>query len=241
MNFDIGNWFLEGWKAFFEMMSPWWPNAADISEDILNSLIETLVMTGVTAVIAGLIGMFFGVILVVTAPNGILPNRILFQIIDKAVNIFRSIPFVILLTLVLPLTRLLVNTSIGTAAAIVPLIVATIPFYARQVQLALVEVDSGVVEAAQAMGCSPLEIIFRVYLREGLPSLIRVSANTIISLIGLTTMAGAVGGGGLGYLAISRGYNRFQTDIIIVATGLTLLIVFISQWIGGWLEKKATH
>ncbi|MER2064659.1 MAG: ABC transporter permease subunit, partial [Alkalibacterium sp.] len=126
-------------------------------------------------------------------------------------------------------------------AAIVPLVVGTVPFYSRQVQNALLEVDSGVIEAAEAMGSSPLEIIFRVYLKEGLPSIVRVSSVTIINLIGLTAMAGAIGGGGLGNLAISRGYNRFQDDVTLVATGAILVIVFISQFIGNYFVRKTSH
>ena len=156
------------------------------------------------------------------------------------VNLFRSIPFIILAMLLIPLTRFIVGTTIGIPGAIVPLVIATVPFFSRQVQLALLEVDKGVIEASVAMGCTPLEIIFRVYLKEGLPSLIRASSLTTISLIGLTTMAGAFGAGGIGNLAISRGYNRFQGDVIVVATIIMLIIVFISQAIGDFLEKRAT-
>lgn len=150
-------------------------------------------------------------------------------------------PFIILLALIAPFTRLVVGTTIGTTAAIVPIIVGIIPFYSRQVENALLEVDPGIVEAAQAMGSSPLEIIFGVYLKEGLPSLVRVSAVSIINLIGLTTMAGVVGGGGLGDLAIARGYNRFQMDVTIVSTLLIMVIVFITQWIGRILIKRTSH
>ncbi|MFZ2774212.1 MAG: ABC transporter permease subunit, partial [Trichococcus flocculiformis] len=146
-----------------------------------------------------------------------------------------------LMALIVPFTRLVVGTSIGTTASIVPLVVATVPFYARQIQNALVEVDAGVIEAAQSMGASPGEIIFRVYLKEGLPGIIRVSSVTIINLIGLTAMAGAIGGGGLGNLAITRGYNRFQNDVTLVATIIILIIVFISQAIGNALVKKVSH
>lgn len=211
-----------------------------VFDEIVKSTIETLIMTGITGVIAGVLGIALGVALVVTRYDGILANKVIYAILDKTVNVFRSIPFLILSMLIIPFTRFLVGTSIGLSGAIVPLTVATIPFFARQVQLALLEVDPGVIEASVAMGCTPLEIIFRVYLKEGLPSLIRASSLTIISLIGLTTMAGAFGAGGLGNLAISRGYNRFQGDVIIVATGIMLVIVFISQLIGSYLEKRAT-
>lgn len=198
-------------------------------------------MTVFTALIAGVLGILLGVTLVVTERGRILENQRLYSSLDRAVNVFRSVPFIIMLALIAPLTRLLVGTSIGTTAAIVPLVVGTVPFYSRQIQNALLEVDRGVIEAAESMGSSPGEIIFRVYLKEGLPSIIRASSVTIINLIGLTTMAGAIGAGGLGNLAISRGYNRNQMDVTLVATGVILIIVFASQFVGNYLEKKISH
>lgn len=221
--------------------SSYFKNVAVLKTEIIESTLETLYMAGVTAFIAGVLGITLGVILVVTDENGILKNTLLYRFLDNIVNTFRSLPFIILLALVVPLTRLLVHTSIGTTAALVPLVIGTVPFYARQIQVALLEVDPGVIEAAQSMGSSPLEIIFRVYLKEGLTSIIRVSALTIINVIGLTTMAGAIGGGGLGNLAIARGYNRYQNDVTLVATFIILVIVFISQFIGNQLVKKTSH
>lgn len=217
------------------------PNVSEIWDEVLLSTWETLYMTLVAGLIAGILGVILGVILVVTEDGGILESRHLYNVLDKLVNIFRSLPFIILMALIVPFTRLVVGTSIGTTASIVPLVVATVPFYARQIQNALVEVDAGVIEAAQSMGASPGEIIFRVYLKEGLPGIIRVSSVTIINLIGLTAMAGAIGGGGLGNLAITRGYNRFQNDVTLVATIIILIIVFISQAIGNALVKKVSH
>lgn len=213
---------------------------ARVTQEIIKSTIDTLLMVGITGLIAGVLGIALGVVLVVTREGNILENKILYATLDKVVNLFRSIPFIILAMLLIPLTRLIVGTTIGIPGAIVPLVIATVPFFSRQVQLALLEVDKGVIEASIAMGCTPLEIIFRVYLKEGLPSLIRASSLTTISLIGLTTMAGAFGTGGIGNLAISRGYNRFQGDVIVVATIIMLIIVFISQAIGDFLEKRAT-
>ena len=213
---------------------------ARVTQEIIKSTIDTLLMVGITGLIAGVLGIALGVVLVVTREGNILENKILYATLDKIVNLFRSIPFIILAMLLIPLTRLIVGTTIGIPGAIVPLVIATVPFFSRQVQLALLEVDKGVIEASIAMGCTPLEIIFRVYLKEGLPSLIRASSLTIISLIGLTTMAGAFGAGGIGNLAISRGYNRFQGDVIVVATIIMLIIVFISQAVGDFLEKRAT-
>lgn len=217
------------------------PNVTPIWDDVWVAFLETLYMVTMTALIAGVLGIILGVILLITDEYGLTPNHLLYNILDKIVNVFRSLPFIILLGVIYKLTRFIVGTSIGSTAAIVPLVISTTPFFARQIQNALLEVDPGVVEAAQAMGTSNLDIIFRVYLKEGLASIIRVSAVTIINVIGLTAMAGAVGGGGLGNLAISRGYNRFQDDVILVATGLILIIVFISQAIGNYLVKKVSH
>jgi D-methionine transport system permease protein len=198
-------------------------------------------MSFFTSIVSGVLGIFFGVILVVTRQGGILENLFIFNVLDKVVNIVRSIPFIILLSLLVGVTRLIVGTSIGATAALVPLIVGVVPFFARQVEIALLEVDPGVIEAAEAMGTSPIGIIFRVYLLEGLPGIIRVSALTIINVIGLTAMAGAVGAGGLGSLAVTRGYNRFQTDVTWVAMIIILILVFISQAVSNWIIKKISH
>lgn len=176
-----------------------------------------------------------------SCPSGVLKNPPLYSVLEKIINVCRSIPFIIMLALIQPLTRILAGTTIGTTAALVPLVIGVIPFFARQIENALLEVDPGVIEAAEAMGTSPLGIIFRVYLIEGLPSIIRVSAVTIINLIGLTAMAGAIGAGGLGNLAITRGYNRFQTDVTFMATLIILIMVFISQAISNQLIKKTSH
>ncbi|MGV3004590.1 methionine ABC transporter permease [Aerococcus urinaeequi] len=217
------------------------PNAASIPDEFLEATIETLYMTLWTAGLGFVLGLGLGVWLVLTQPKGLKANAAVYGVLDKFVNIFRSIPFVIMIALLVNITRLIAGTSIGTTAAIVPLVVATVPFYARQIQNALVEVNPGVIEAAQAMGLSTGDIVFRVYLKEALPGIIRVSALSIINVIGLTAMAGTIGGGGLGNLAITRGYNRFQTDITIISTIIILIIVFISQAIADRLVKKVEH
>lgn len=224
-----------------QLLTRYFPNVIKIQDEVIESTFQTIYMVLVTAAVAGILGILLGVVLVVTSPNGILENKRIYNFLDQFVNIFRSLPFIIMMALIVPFTRLLVGTSIGTSAAIVPLVVGTTPFFARQIQNALLEVDEGIIEAAQAMGSTPLEIIFRVYLKEGLIPIIRVSSLTIINLIGLTAMAGAIGGGGLGNLAIARGYNRFQTDVTLVATILILLLVFISQGIGNYLIRKISH
>ena len=217
------------------------PNAASIPDEFLEATIETLYMTLWTAGLGFVLGLGLGVWLVLTQPKGLKANAAVYGVLDKFVNIFRSIPFVIMIALLVNITRLIAGTLIGTTAAIVPLVVATVPFYARQIQNALVEVNPGVIEAAQAMGLSTGDIVFRVYLKEALPGIIRVSALSIINVIGLTAMAGTIGGGGLGNLAITRGYNRFQTDVTIISTIIILIIVFISQAIADRLVKKVEH
>lgn len=217
------------------------PNASQIPEEFIGATIQTIYMVIWTTLIAGVLGILLGLILVVIGPNGIKSNRIIYGVLDKCINTIRSIPFIILLTLLGVVTRFLVGTTIGEKAALVPLIIGVVPFYARQIENALLEVDPGVIEAAESMGTSPLGILFRVYLVEGLPGIVRVSAVTVINIIGFTAMAGAVGAGGLGNLAVTRGYNRFQTDVTVVATLLILVLVFFSQWVSNLIIKKVSH
>lgn len=217
------------------------PNAAEIPDEFVTATIETIYMTLATCLIGFAIGLAVGVLLVLTMPGGLKENGSVYSVLDKTVNIFRSIPFVIMMALLVGLTRLMVGTSIGTTAAIVPLVVATIPFYARQIQNALVEVNPGVIEAAEAMGSNTWDIVKRVYLKEALPGIIRVSALSIINVVGLTAMAGTIGGGGLGNLAITRGYNRFQSDVTLISTIIILVLVFISQSIADYFVKKVEH
>lgn len=205
------------------------------------AIFQTLFMTFWSAIFGGILGIIFGLLLVLTKPNGILANRVLYNIVDKIVSIFRAVPFIILLAFVAPLTQKIVGTQIGMKAALVPLTLGVFPFFARQVQVALESVDAGKIEAAQALGASTSDIIFDVYLKESRSELIRVSTVTLISLIGLTAMAGAVGAGGLGNTAIAYGYNRFNNDVTLVATLLVLLLVLIVQIVGDWLTKKLNH
>lgn len=215
--------------------------ARSISDRIISDLGKTLYMLFFSAIFAGIFGLILGIIMVTTDEGRILENKVLYSILDKVTNIFRSIPFVILLALIAPITKAIVNTRIGPKAAIVPLVFSCVPFFARQVEQALADVDPGKIEAAEAMGNSPLEIITSVYLREGLPSLIRASSITLISLLGLTAMAGLVGAGGLGDLAISMGYQRYKDDVVIVSVVLILIIVFIIQAIANYLIRKTSH
>lgn len=207
----------------------------------VSAIWQTLYMTFCSAVIAGVLGLFFGILLVVTNKQGIAPHPVFYSILDKLVNVFRSIPFIIMLALLASFTRIIVHTTIGSTAALVPLVASAMPFYARQVQNALVQVDPGVIEAAQSMGESKVSIVFNVYLVEGLPDLVRASVLTIISLIGLTAMAGAVGAGGLGSLAVNIGFQRFENDVTIIATIFILILVFIVQFVGDQIVKHLTH
>ncbi|KRM04040.1 MAG: methionine ABC transporter permease [Liquorilactobacillus ghanensis] len=217
------------------------PNVLQMKGQFVQATWETLYMTFASAIVAAFLGLLLGVALIITQPGGILEDGVLYSILDKITNLLRSIPFIILLAVISPLTQFLVGTTVGTTASLVPLVVGIFPFYARQVQNALLDVDRGVIEAAQSMGSSPLEIIFRVYLKEGLPDIIRVSTLTIISLIGLTTMAGAIGSGGLGDVAISIGYARFENDVTIFSMIIILILVFVIQFVGDYVAKKFEH
>jgi D-methionine transport system permease protein len=217
------------------------PNVMDKPGELGLSIIQTLIMTGISGIISFALGMVFGTLLVTTKPGGIMQNKGFYTVLDKVINIFRSIPFIILLAALIPLTRLIVGTAIGTRGAMVPLVIGCVPFFSRQMESALSEVDPGVIEAAQSMGSSPLAIVFRVYFRESIPSIIRMVIITIISLIGLTAMAGAVGGGGLGDFSIRYGHNRNQWDVTIVTVIILLIMVSIIQSLGSWLIKKTTH
>lgn len=222
----------------FELLKPIAPNFVKTYSEFVKAFFDTLEMVGTAAAVSALFGIFFGVVLVVTAPGGIMENKLINSILDKVINVFRAIPFVILIALLLPLTRLIMGTAIGTKGAIFPLVVATVPFFSRQIHSALCEVDHGVIEAAQAMGSSPWEIVFRVYLREGLGGMIRGATITVVNLITLSAMAGCVGGGGLGDYAIRYGFQRKMTDVTIVTCIVLLILVTIIQSIGNALSTK---
>lgn len=206
-----------------------------------EALGETVYMVGVSVVLAELIGLPLGVVLVITDKGGIMENRWINNVLSVIVNIGRSIPFIILMVAIIPFTRRIVGTSIGTTAAIVPLTVAAIPFVARVVETALREVDSGVVEAAQSMGASPWQIIRKVLIPEALPSLASGVTLTTVNLIGYSAMAGAIGGGGLGDLAVRYGYQRFRGDIMIVTVAVLVVLVQLLQMLGDAVVKRLDH
>ncbi|EGO65444.1 binding-protein-dependent transport systems inner membrane component [Acetonema longum DSM 6540] len=195
-------------------------------------------MVGVSALASAILGLPLGVILVATDKGHILENLYINRILGAIANAARSTPFIILMVAIIPLTRLIVGTSIGTEAAIVPLSIAAIPFVGRIVESSLREVDHGVVEAAQAMGASPRQIIFKVLIPEALPSIILGLTITVISLIGYSAMAGAIGGGGLGDLAIRYGYQRFRADIMLITVIILIAQVQIVQSCGDYLARR---
>jgi D-methionine transport system permease protein len=205
---------------------------------ILQATGETLYMVGVAVVLAELVGLPLGIILVTTERGHILESPALNRVLATVINIGRSVPFIILMVAIIPFTRKVVGTSIGTTAAMVPLTVAAIPFVARLVETALKEVDGGVVEAALAIGASPFQIIWKVLIPEALPSLVLGLTITAVNLIGYSAMAGAVGGGGLGDLAVRYGYQRFRTDIMLLTVIILIVLVQAMQMLGDWAANR---
>lgn len=209
-----------------------------IREMILNGILETLYMTVVSTLFGYVFGLPMGVLLCITDKDGLKPHPVLYKILDFIANIVRSVPFLILLILLIPFTRFLLGKSYGSTATIVPLTVAAIPFIARMVESSLKEVDNGVVEAARAMGAGTMRIILRVLLVEARTSLITGATIAIGTILGYSAMAGAVGGGGLGDIAVRYGYYRYQTDIMIVTVILLIVIVQIFQSVGMLIANR---
>ena len=199
---------------------------------------DTIVMTGTATLFAYVLGTPVGVLLVVTAPNGLHPHPAFNSALSWLTNILRSVPFIILLFALIPLTRIIVGTSLGVKGAIVPLVVTAAPFAARMVEQSLAEVDGGLVEAAQSFGASTWQIVWKVFLRECLPSFIRGVSITFVTLFGYSAMAGAVGAGGLGDIAIRYGYQRWQFDVMIAAVVLCVVVVQVVQTAGDVLARK---
>ncbi|WP_294380780.1 methionine ABC transporter permease [uncultured Senegalimassilia sp.] len=199
--------------------------------------VDTLVMTLASTLFAYVIGVPLGVLLVITAKDGLWPQRALNTVLGWIVNVGRSIPFIILLVAIIPFTRVVVGTSLGVPGAIVPLTVAAIPFVGRMVEQSLAEVDGGLVEAAQSFGANTWQIVCKVMLRESLPSLVRGASITVITLFGYTAMAGAVGAGGIGDIAIRYGYQRYLGDVMIVSIVLCVVLVQVFQSIGDLVAR----
>lgn len=220
-------------------MSDWFANV-DWSE-IAQASLDTLTMLGGSLVLTILLGLPLGVLLFLTSPGQVWQNRAVSGVLALLVNLLRSVPFIILLIVMIPLTVLLVGTSLGVAGAIPPLVVGAAPFFARLVETALREVDRNTIEAVQAMGATTRDLVFRALLPEALPGIIAAATVTAIALVSFTAMAGAVGAGGLGDLAIRFGYQRFQTDVMLVTVVLLLVLVQFLQMAGDRLVRHFTR
>jgi D-methionine transport system permease protein len=205
---------------------------------VVPATLQTLSMVALSTTFSLALGFPLGILLCATDPAGIAPRPALNQVLSRVVNVLRSFPFIILMILLFPLSRLIVGTSIGTVATIVPLSVAAAPFVARIIETALKEVDPGVILAARAMGSRNGQLVFKVMIPEALPSLVSGVTLTVINLIGYSAMAGAIGGGGLGDLAIRYGYQRFRTDIMIAAVVIILILVEVIQASGSRLSRR---
>ncbi|WP_243387770.1 methionine ABC transporter permease [Bacillus kexueae] len=217
------------------MLHEWFPNVK--WEKIWDATFETLYMTAISVIATFILGIALGLLLFLTSKGNIWENRMVNQVVASLVNIFRSIPFIILIILLIPFTKIVVGTILGANAALPALIIGAAPFYGRMVEIALREIDKGVIEAAKSMGAKTTTIIFKVLLPESMPALVSGITVTAIALVGYTAMAGVVGAGGLGNLAYLEGFQRNNNDVTLIATILILLIVFIIQFLGDKLTN----
>ncbi len=217
------------------------PNLDRLSGELLRSIEQTATMIGVSGTIAWVLGIAVGVLLVTTRPGGILENRAVFMFFDRAIDIIRSIPFIILIVLLIPLSRFLVGTGSGVTGSFVALIFGTVPFFARQIESVLSDVDHGLIEASEAMGFSPRQIIFGVYLKESIPGITRVTMITFVSFVGLTAIAGAIGAGGIGDFAIRYGYQMGYRDMIWLTVLIILAVISLFQFLGNLIIRRSTH
>ncbi len=208
---------------------------------LFNGLLETIIMTFVSGFFGFLLGLPLGLFLFLTREGQLLENKLYHQILAIFVNVFRSIPFIILIVWMIPFTRLLVGTSIGMTAALVPLSIGAAPFIARLIENSLLEIPEGLIEAVRSMGANPMQIITKVLLPEALPSIINTISITLITLVGYSAMGGAVGAGGLGQIGYQYGYIGYDTFIMNAVLLLLVLLVFIIQWTGDYLSKKYNH
>jgi D-methionine transport system permease protein len=209
-----------------------------MADMMINATLETIYMVLGSTLFSVILGFIPAIILTLTADDGLKPNKIIYNILDILVNIFRSFPFIILMVIVIPVTRAIAGKAIGTTAALVPLTISAIPFVARVIESALRGVDPGLIEAAKSFGASDGQIIFRVYLKEALPSILSGITLTMISLIGYSAMGGAIGAGGLGDVAIRKGYQGYNFNYLLVTSIILIVFVQIIQTIGNYLFKK---
>ena len=218
-----------------ESLSAFW---AEYGTLLLEGTRDTLIMVGLSTVFAYLIGLPLGVLLSITQPHGIWPHKWFNRVLGWIINVGRSLPFIILMIAIMDFTKLIVGTKMGVPGAIVPLVVSAAPFIARMVETSLAEVDAGVVEAAQSMGASTFQIIWKVYLPEAKPSLVLGGAISIVTILGYTAIAGTVGAGGLGDIAVRYGHQRFITSVMWVTVVILIVMVQVVQSLFNWLSKK---
>lgn len=209
-----------------------------IQNIILPALLDTLYMVVSSTILAVILGFVLAIILVVTSPKGLNPNKLLYNILDFIINILRSMPFLILMISIAPFTKFIVGKSIGTNAAIVPLTIGAMPFAARVIESSLNEVDYGIIEAAKSFGSSNMQIIFKVMIKEALPSIVSGITLTVINVIGYSAMAGSIGAGGLGDVAVRYGYHRFKVDVMIITVIILIILVQLIQALGNISYKK---
>ncbi|MBE6062320.1 MAG: ABC transporter permease [Clostridium butyricum] len=209
-----------------------------MSDILISALKETIIMVFASTLFSVILGFIPAIILTLTAKDGLKPNKIVYNILDFIVNTLRSFPFVILMVIIIPFTRLLVGKTYGTAAAIVPLTIAAAPFVARIIESSLREVDNGVIEAAKSFGASNAQIIFKVMLKEAVPSIVSGITLTVISIVGYSAMAGTLGGGGLGDVAIRYGYQRFETNTMIITCIILIIVVQALQILGNYFYNR---
>ena len=218
-----------------EIVTSFW---AEYGSILLEGIRDTLIMTGVSTVLAYLLGLPLGVALILTQPHGIRPHRAAYRVLDWVVNVGRSLPFIILMIAIMPLTKLIVGTKIGVRGAIVPLVVSATPPIARMVETSLAEVDAGVIEAAQSMGASTFQIVRKVYLPEAMPSLVLGGAISTVTILAYTAMAGTVGAGGLGDIAIQYGHFRGVQSVLWVTVIVLIILVQVIQLFFNWASKR---
>ncbi|HVW49544.1 MAG TPA: methionine ABC transporter permease [Trinickia sp.] len=214
---------------------------SEMSSMFVQSFWETLVMVGISGLLGALVGLPLGVLLFLTDRGGVLQSVAANRAMGLTINAVRSTPFIILLVAVIPFTRAIVGTSIGTAAAVVPLTIAAAPFIARLVETALREVDRGLIETAEALGATTRQIVFKVLLPEALPGIVAGLTITFVSLVGYSAMAGAIGGGGLGDLGIRYGYQRFLPEVMVTVVVILIVFVQLVQSFGDWLVRRLSH
>ena len=215
--------------------------SSELIRMLWESFLETLIMVGLSGVIGAAFGIPLGILLNVTDSSGVHPMPVFNKILGWIINAVRSTPFIILLVAIIPLTRLIAGTSIGTAAAVVPLTISDAPYIARLVETSLREVDKGLVEAAQAMGATNLQIVTKVLLPEARPGIVAGLTISLVSLVGYSAMAGAIGGGGLGDMGIRYGYQRFMPDVMLAVVVILIVFVQLMQSLGDWLVKRLSH